>query len=345
MKFLKFLFTLFCILCIGDQTLVAQSSDYYGIFPPDNLGEYTAERAKEFTERTLIIILLQENPNIIKRFVNDKNTKKLETYKNTIKEFNKKMRLIGDSLWHMHQSVKYMGWGDALEINAKDKSKYAYIAVLRYEDDDDAQFEDVPSKLSIDYDASLIGGIQYDTIEKSTHSECSVMQFSLLERLEYRGGLTVPMNHLIPDEADLAFGFNYITWFIKNKLTDISDKDLYHSLQENGKELAELTLLISEEDAKDEKLMGTNNGNKKPYPFKTQIVTKEQLLEHVLAKTPGYAWLNFNHGCPGVFSTESRNLLFVQIPNAYGLGSMFEINSVARMGVAIQKYIEQSKEE
>jgi len=162
----------------------------------------------------------------------------------------------------------------------------------------------------------------------------------LLENLKFPNQMTIPMGHVVPQPSDIAFGLTYIDWYIRSKMANLSDKDLVAQINENSKELATLTLLISEEDAKDDDVMGKGN---KTYPFKSQIVTKEELEAHILAKTPGYAYVNYGHSRACAIKLEDRKLL--RVPKPAEITLISTETTIIKMGLSVQKFIEKGEEE
>lgn len=341
MKQLQFAITIYLII-LG-TTINAQVAGLYDSYPIDGYTELSVKKATEFAERKLIVATLDYDEDIVKKLDKNKDPEKLSTYKSTIKEFNADIKEMVDSLWTLNKSVKYMSYEDIEDIKGDDKSEYVVIIMVRLHEKPTpgtSNDKTVLTSYDISFDNAVFGGDQKTNKIRSTNSHFTLMRVCLLENLKSPNQMTIPMGHVVPQPADIAFGLTYMDWYIRSKMADVSDKDMVTQINESSKELATLTLLISEEDAKDDDIMGKGN---KTYPFKSQIVTKEELEAHILAKTPGYAYVNYGHNSACAVKVENRTLLRVPKPSEVTLISTE--TTIAKMGLSVQKLIEKGEEE
>ncbi|HRF77128.1 MAG TPA: hypothetical protein PLB46_11185 [Chitinophagales bacterium] len=329
-----------CLVIFGS---IQNAHGQFDSYPIDGYTELSVKKATEFAERKLIVTTLEYDDDIVKKLDKNKDPEKLATYKATIKEFNADIKKMVDSLWTLNKSIKYMSYEDIKDIKGDDKSQYVVIIMERMEEKTSTGTSGktyVIGNYDITFDNSAIGGIQKTNKIRSKSSHFTVMRVALLENLQFPNQMTIPMGHIVPQSTDIAFGLTYIDWYIRSKMADISDKDMMIQINEKSKELATLTLLISEEDAKDDDIMGKGS---KVYPFKSQIVTKEELEAHILAKTPGYAYVNYGHNSACAVKVDNRTILRVPKPSEVTLVSTE--NTIAKMGISVQKLIEKDEEE
>lgn len=320
------------VLYFTITTIYAQT-DIFGNYQTQYFGKITPETFDKIAERKLIVVLLEEDPNIVTKLGKNKDPEKLATYKSTITNFNSDIKLVFEALWTMHDSLEFKTWSEISKIPKTEKSNYEIVTFMRYKEalQNTESFEDVSR---IDFDNAAIGGSQKTNEIKSNSYEYTMMKIGALQTIKIDSHVWIAMGHLVPTSLDLAFGIAYIQWYLQSKKDGISTSEMMSESKVNCKELPGLTLLISEADAKDNKIMGDDD---KKYPYKTEIVPIEKIEEYITLKTPGYAYLNYNNEKACVVKIENNSILYIPYTTALTIQS---IVSVSKMGSMVQKIID-----
>jgi hypothetical protein len=323
------------LLCAAITFVNAQST-MFGTYQTQVYGKITADAYQRIIEKKLIVVLLEEDSYIVNKLAKNKDPEKLATYKKTIKDFNADVKPVFEALWTIHKSIEFKTWSEISEIPKSEKSDYVIVTFMRYQSSEQASstetFEDVSR---IDFDNSIIGGLQKTSDDLSDTREYTVMKFGQLQSIKLSSQAWVIMGHLVPTSVDLAFGIGYIEWYLKSQQAGASLNEMMRESKVTCKEIPNLTLLVNEQDAKDVKIMGDASSK---YPYRFQILPIEEIEEIILSKTPGYAYLNFNNNKSCVVKAENNAILFVPYTTALTIQTNV---TVAKMGEMVQKNIEE----
>ena len=301
------LFIVFCFTCLS-QLVHAQ------------WGFGKVEEIEEMKSRKLVIMTQDENEKVIEKLKKKGYSDKTDDYKQALDEYNKVMEESVLNIWPFQTEAELMNY-DELRALAKNKSeKYVVIYVVNvdvvqtYMNGKYETHYDIDYKLDWTYrDAK---NDDFDKEEKSSGSEFSMLRVALIEDFLKTPITQTSLPNKFPTKSDIAFGLDYCTWYMNQRLNDQKARDMRDILKDNPKKIPDYTLAICEDDLS-EKVPASKV--KLVYPNPNEVVSQEEMDNIILNRTAGYAYLVVLFGTAVITDAKTGEIL--DVADGFGGGS------------------------
>jgi len=240
--------------------------------------------------RTLIVIVAEENEKVIDQFKQKGLEDKIADYKSAIAEYNANMKEVVEQFWKFSSSIEYKTSDEVQNLfnNKSDKYAVIYCGMVK-ETGPMGQMQSITTySINLDYNyTDFKKGDVKDEKENAYHH--LRLNVKLIENLKNGATLyAVDFVEIFPSKAELAYGVQSTQDYFSSRLDKTSGRESKDDLSANTHKLANKTLLISKRDI-DEKL--DMDGAKAVYPFPVKIADDQEINNEVMKSDSGYAFI------------------------------------------------------
>lgn len=278
------------------------------------------EEIEEMKSRKLVIMTQDENEKVIEKLQKKGYSDKIDDYKQSLDEYNKVMEESVLNIWPFHEEAELKTYDQLRELAKNKSEKYVVIYVVNVDVTQtymNGKYEthyDIDYKLDWTYrDAK---NDDYDKAEKGSGNEFSMLRVALIEDFLKTPIAQVSLPNKFPTKSDIAFGLDYCTWYMNQRLNDQKAKDMRDILKDNPKKIPDYTLAICADDLSSKV---PESKVKLVYPNPHEVVTREEMDNIILNRSEGYAYLVVLFGTAVIADAKTGEML--DVADGFGGGS------------------------
>ncbi len=270
------------------------------------------EEIEAMKNRKLVIMTQDENEKVIEKLKKKGYSDKTDDYKQALDDYNKVMEESVLNIWPFHDEAELMTYDELRALSKNKSEKYVVIFVVNVDVTQtymNGKYEthyDIDYKLDWTYrDAK---NEDFDKEEKSSGNEFSMLRVALIEDFLKTPIAQISLPNKFPTKSDIAFGLDYCTWYMNQRLNDQKAKDMRDILKDNPKKIPDYTLAICADDLSS-KVPASKV--KLVYPHPQEVVTQEEMDEIILNRSAGYAYLVVLFGTAVITDAKTGEILDV----------------------------------
>jgi hypothetical protein len=243
----------------------------------------------QLKQRSLIVILEVEQPEVVKKLTKKKGSNLVEEYRNAVATYNNNLKEVIEKIWIIHPSdmIIYKSYDEVDKLRKTKSADYAVLyAATEYRSHGHVDHNnDQRRGLAWSYSELKKGTLEQD---KSDMDGTTCLMIKLIEKFKkpspaYRVGLP----NIFPRKSDLTFGVENINNYMSAHFNFTNDSTIADTISDKDNPLKSLTLVLRYSDLKEK---FSPDDIPAIYPYKYQLLSDAAFDELIVNKRAGFAY-------------------------------------------------------